>query len=319
MENNSQNSLAIGVVAVISVIILIVAGVFLSQNNQREESEPNPTSESTITQTAVNTPDLSTLVAALTEAGLADTFNASGNYTVFAPNNNAFSEIQSTVDQLLAADDKSALTDVLQYHVIDSVVFSRELRAKQTVTTLSGDELVIRSVGGAVYVNGARVVTADVLASNGVVHIIDQVLVPNTFGNIAETAQENSNLSTLVAAASAADLVGALSDETANYTVFAPTNAAFADIQSTVDSLLAAEDKSALVGVLQYHIVNREVFASQLSDGQVITTLSGETLTINISGGSVTLVGEDSTATVVNADILTTNGIVHVIDTVLLP
>jgi len=133
--------------------------------------------------------------------------------------------------------------------------------------------------------------------------------------NIVETAVATPALSTLVAAVQAAELEEVLSDETAEYTVFAPTNDAFAAIQETVDSLLLPENKSDLQNVLQYHVVAGRVMSTDLSDGMEVTALNGDTLVITIEDGKVMING----AEVIIADVETSNGVVHIIDTVLVP
>ena len=134
--------------------------------------------------------------------------------------------------------------------------------------------------------------------------------------NIVETAIDTPTLSTLVAAVQAGDLVEALSDESAQLTVFAPTNDAFAAIQETVDTLLLPENKEDLQNVLQYHVVSGKVMSSDLSDGMEVTALNGDTLTITISEDGKVMVND---AEVILADVETSNGVVHVIDTVLVP
>lgn len=142
-----------------------------------------------------------------------------------------------------------------------------------------------------------------------------EVEVEESMKNIVETAVETSSLSTLVAAVQAADLVEALSDESAELTVFAPTNEAFAAIQDTVDVLLLPENQADLQNVLQYHVVSGKVMSTDLSDGMEVTALNGDTLVISITDGVVMING----AEVVIADVETSNGVVHVIDTVLVP
>jgi uncharacterized surface protein with fasciclin (FAS1) repeats len=132
---------------------------------------------------------------------------------------------------------------------------------------------------------------------------------------IAEIATADSDLSTLVTALEAAELVDVVADENANLTVFAPTNAAFAEIEDTVNTLLEPENQADLQNVLQYHVVDGAAFSGDLSDGQVIETLNGETLTVEIRDGDVFI----NDAQVVIADVEASNGVVHVIDTVLVP
>lgn len=325
MEKSNTNLMAIISVIVVVAIGAIIA-IILSNRTQTTQSTPNTeimeetNTQPNIVELAQGNSNLSTLVAAVTAgdlgAALSDT-NAS--LTVFAPTNAAFADIQSTVDTLLQSENKAQLQNVLQYHVVSSKVLSSDLVDGQVVTTLAGETLKVRIINGEVYINNSKVVSADVMASNGVVHVIDSVLVPGSFENIVGTAVATPDLSTLVAAVTAGELAAALSDPTSNLTVFAPTNAAFAGIQSTVDTLLQPENLSQLQNVLLYHVVASEAFSSELTNGQVIETLNGQTLTVSIENGEVYIVANNSRARVIMADVKTSNGVVHVIDTVLVP
>merc|ERR1711998_158705 len=167
-------------------------------------------------------------------------------------------------------------------------------------------------------INDATVVKPDVLASNGVVHVVDGVLLPpkdaEAEKNIVELAQSVDDLSTLVAAVVAGDLVETLSSP-GPFTVFAPLNSAFAALpEGTLDSLLKPDNKDQLVDILTYHVVGAKALSTDLSDGQTITTVEGKDVTVSI-GDSVKI----NDATVVKADVMASNGVVHVVDGVLLP
>lgn len=323
-----MNNKVIFPVVIVSIITLfIIVGLVIMNNNdnnstelQNDANKQHNAVTKNIVETASSTDNLSTLVAAVQAGDLVDALSKeSADYTVFAPSNSAFSAIQQTVDQLLQPQNKSDLQAVLQYHVVPTRVLSSELSDGQIVETLSGKSLKVRIVDGMVYINDAKVQTADIETTNGVVHIIDKVLVPDTFGNVVDTAIANQDLSTLVAAVKAAELVTALSNEDAEFTVFAPTNEAFATIEETVNELLKPENKTQLQTILQYHVVSKEVFAAELTNGQKIETLTGEMLEVSIENGKVYIIAANSKAQVIAADQLTRNGIVHVIDTVLLP
>lgn len=324
MEDNKSLIFAGALIAGLAVIAGLAFLVF--QMNSSEESEDTQEQqeevavENNIVETAQATDSLSTLVDAVVAAELVDTLSdENSEFTVFAPTNAAFGEIEDTVNTLLQPENQSDLQNVLQYHVVSGKVMSSDLQNGQMVETLAGDMIKIRIAGGNVYINDAMVSTADVNTTNGVVHIIDKVMVPGAFNNAVGVAQSNDALSTLVAAVTAGDLVETLSASDATYTIFAPTNTAFSDIQSTVDTLLQPENKDDLVGVLTYHVVDSEVFSSELSDGQEITTLSGETLTVEIENGSVYIVANNSRAMVSTADVISSNAIIHVVDAVLVP
>jgi len=323
MDNQSKN-MGIIVAGVALFVVIAVAAVFLiiasNEDDNDSETQTEQVAEDNIVETAQATPTLSTLVDAVVAADLVDALSdESASLTVFAPTNDAFAEIEDTVATLLLPENQTDLVNVLQYHVVPSEVLSSQLTDGQVVETLNGETLKVRIVDGTVYINNAIVTTPDVQTSNGIVHVIDQVLVSGEFGNVVETAQDTTVLSTLVDAVVAGDLVDVLSDESANYTVFAPTNEAFTNIQSTVDTLLQPANQADLVNVLQYHVVASEVFSSELTDGQVVETLSGETLTVEIEDGVVYINANNSRARVSSADIITSNGIVHVITEVLVP
>ncbi len=258
-----------------------------------------------IVEIAVNTPELSTLVGALQAANLVDALSGEGPFTVFAPTNAAF-------DALDAIPQGDALTEVLLYHVASGRFTAEDLIQGQTVTTLQGEEVTIAVDGeGNVILNGTiKVAIADIEASNGVVHVIEGVLIPPApLQSIVEIAVNTPDLSTLVGALQAADLVDALSGE-GPFTVFAPTNAAF-------DALDAIPQGDALTEVLLYHVASGRFTAEDLIQGQTVTTLQGEEVTIAVDGeGNVILNG---TIKVAIANVEASNGIVHVIEGVLIP
>ena len=255
---------------------------------------------------AQNTAALSTLVTALQAAGLVSTLQGDGPFTVFAPTNAAFEALQ---DDLLAAllGDTDQLTELLTYHVVPGELFASELSDGQTLTTVQGDQLTVTIEGGAVFVDGARVTMPDVNAGNGVVHVVDGVLAApidlvDAAGLLGFTA--------LAGALEAAGLVDALRAD-GPFTVFAPTNQAFAQAAGTVPP-------DQLEGILLYHVVSGRALSSDLSDGQTLTTLQGGTVTVRLGGG-VTIDGANSDAAVAVPDVVVGNGVIHAIDAVLLP
>jgi transforming growth factor-beta-induced protein len=278
---------------------------------------------------------LSTLVTAVTEAELVETLQGDGPFTVFAPTNTAFDALpEGTLDELLLPENQSQLADVLTFHVVAGEFLASDLSDGQRLTTVQGDDLIVYIQNGEVTINGAVVSTADAVSSNGVIHVIDSVLLPPsdeaTVGDvtlprtndIVANAVLADDLSTLVTAVTEADLVETLSDETASYTVFAPVNAGFDALPAgTLDTLLEPANIADLQGVLTYHVVEGSYSASQLYDGQTLTTLNGEDLTVSVTPAGVQLIGaeSDNIVTVAIADIFSSNGVVHAIDGVLLP
>lgn len=256
-----------------------------------------------IVEIAVATPELSTLVGALQAANLVDTLNGEGPFTVFAPTNDAF-------DALDAIPQGDALTEVLLYHVATGAFTAEDLLSGQTVTTVQGDEVTIQMIDGDVFLNGnIKVSIADIEASNGIVHVIDGVLLPPAdLQSIVEIAVATPELSTLVGALQAANLVDTLNGE-GPFTVFAPTNDAF-------NALDAIPGGDALTEVLLYHVAAGKFTAADLLDGQTVTTVQGDEVSIEMIDGEVFLNGNIKVSI---TDIEASNGIVHVIDGVLLP
>ena len=282
-----------------------------------------------IVEIAVSMPaTFSTLVTAVQTAGLVDILSSAGPFTVFAPTNAAFAALPTgTLASLLA--DPTQLTSVLTYHVVAGRVLAADLTNGQRITTVNGASLYVRitAAAGVQILNddgtvAVTVTQADVAASNGVIHVIDGVIVPGTAPtqNIVEIASSMpGTFSTLATAVQTAGLVDTLSSA-GPFTVFAPTNAAFARLPAgTLNSLLDNSDQ--LTGILTYHVVAGRLLAGGLSNGQVITTVNGESLTVRIRGGTVQILNNDDSvvATVVQADVLAANGAIHVIDTVLTP
>merc|ERR1740130_1688506 len=228
----------------------------------------------TIVDIAIATPDLSTLVAAVKAGGLVDTLSSPGPFTVFAPTNEGFAALpEGTLDTLLKPENKDTLVDVLTYHVLGSEVLSTDLKFFQRVATVEGKSVHVYKTRKGVFVSPdgkdfKTVVGADNKASNGVAHIIDGVLIPPASGlsdalpNIVELAQSVPDLSTLVAAVVAGDLVDTLTSP-GPFTVFAPTNDGFAALpEGTLDTLLKPENKDTLVDILTFHVLPAQVLST---------------------------------------------------------
>jgi transforming growth factor-beta-induced protein len=275
---------------------------------------PEPIS---IAATAVATPDLSTLTTALQAAGLVGTLEGAGPFTVFAPSNGAFDALDAGVlGALLEDGNVDILERVLNFHVVaGAAVLSADLSDGQTVTTVDGGTLTIGVSGGSVTVNGANVVTADVEATNGVVHIIDGVLVPSDV-DVYEKAVLTPATSTLASAILAAGLDDDL-QATGPFTVFAPVDAAFEALGSyPVDALLDPDVVDVLSKILTFHVVSGDVRAGDLTDGGTATTLQGGTLTFDLSDASDPKVNGVSITT---TDIEVGNGVIHLVDEVIVP
>jgi transforming growth factor-beta-induced protein len=283
-----------------------------------------------IVDTAVAGGSFKTLATALGAAGLVDTLKGKGPFTVFAPTDAAFAKIPKTdLDALLA--DKQKLTSVLTYHVIAGRVPAATVLTLngKSATTVNGAPIAITVSGGKVVLNGNVNVTAvDIMATNGVIHVIDSVLLPPAAPaptttvaapaakDIVDTAVAAGSFKTLATALGAAGLVETLKGK-GPFTVFAPTDAAFAKIpKADLDALLA--DKKALTDVLTYHLIRGKVPASTVVtfNGQRVKTVNGADVSVKVVAGKVVL---NDTVNVTTTDIEASNGIIHVIDSVLLP
>ena len=262
----------------------------------------------TIAETAANDGNFNTLLAAATAAGLDATLaDESQSLTVFAPTDAAFDALPAgTLDALLA--DPDALADILLYHVVDGAQTASAVLDQNFIETLNGQSIVIGETDGVPTSSGAAIVTTNILASNGVIHVIDAVMLPET-GNIVEVATA-AGFGTLVTAVGAADLATTLSDPDGDFTVFAPTDEAFAALPAgTLDALLA--DPAALADILLYHTADGRIFSDEVLSSSAITTLQGSDAPID----GATIDG----ATITSTDIQATNGVIHVIDAVILP
>ena len=268
-----------------------------------------------IVDTAVSAGSFDTLATALKAADLVETLKGEGPFTVFAPTDRAFAKLPGeTLKTLLRPENKDQLASILTYHVVPGKVMAEDVVNLENATTVNGQRLDIEVRDGNVFVDGAKVTSTDVKASNGVIHVIDSVILPES-SNIVETAQSAGTFNTLLTAAKAAGLAGFLSEE-GPITVFAPTDAAFAKLpDGTVESLLKPENKEKLASILKYHVVEGRVYADQALKAGKASTLEGSAVRIRSSYGDVKV----NDAEVVTADIEASNGVVHVVDTVLLP
>jgi len=268
-----------------------------------------------IVDTAVSAGDFETLATALTEAGLVEALKGKGPFTVFAPTDEAFAKLpKGTVETLLKPENRDKLVAILTYHVVEGNVMAADVGKLKAAETLNGQRIDIDAGRGGVKVDDASVIKADVKASNGIIHVIDAVLLP-TEDDIVDVAKGAGKFETLLAAAKAAGLVDALKGE-GPLTVFAPTDDAFAKLpEGTVESLLKKENLGRLAAILKYHVVQGRVFSDKALKSGSAKTLQGEALNVTLKGGKA-MVNE---AGLVATDIDASNGVIHVIDSVLLP
>ena len=276
-----------------------------------------------IVDTAIADGRFTTLVAAVQAAGLVDALKGEGPLTVFAPTDDAFAKLPAgTLDELLKPENKQALTDILLYHVVDGKAMASDVVNLPAVTTLLGKDVAIKQDMGNVYANDAQIIITDIETSNGVIHVIDSVLLPPAEEaamdkmDIVDTAVADGRFTTLAAALQAAGLVETLKGE-GPFTVFAPTDDAFAALPAgTLDSLLLPENKQQLTDILLYHVVCGKVMAADVVNLTSAPTVLGKDISIKVQDGKVYL---NDTVQVIITDIETANGVIHVIDAVLLP
>jgi transforming growth factor-beta-induced protein len=274
-----------------------------------------------IVQLAQANPQLSTFVSAIMAAGLADTLTGKGPFTLFAPTNRALERIESKALKALLAN-KADLNLVLEYHVLPSNLSMRSLMAMNVAKTLQGESVEVSDpASSTMEVNDATVLTADLLASNGIVHVIDDLLMPPPFRrlpnkvDIVHVAKRNAQLSTFVAAIAAGKLATKL-EGTGSFTVFAPTNAAFARISTDkLEKLLG--NQALLDQLLEYHVLRSRFVMQGLREKatRMLSTIASDTVILRKSGGATKV----NNAHVATEGMEASNGIAHVVDEVLVP
>lgn len=298
----------ISLVAVLAVAAAAVGGTGPASAGTRA-------SKVDIVQTAVAAGQFTTLASLLQKAGLVDTLATGGPFTVFAPTDAAFAKVpKATLDALAA--DPAKLKAVLLYHVVPGRVTAADVVKLTSAKTAEGRSLGIKVVNGSVFVDGAQVTTPDVEATNGVIHVIDSVLIPKEATapkTIVQTAVAAGSFKTLASLLKKAGLVGTLQGK-GPFTVFAPTDAAFAKLPKTTLAALA-KNKAKLRSVLLYHVVKGNVSAAKVVTLRSAKTLNGKAVSIRVNGGNVLVGG----ARVTTADVKASNGVIHVVNKVLIP
>ncbi|MRS04682.1 fasciclin domain-containing protein, partial [bacterium] len=223
-----------------------------------------------------------------------------------------------TLEDLLKPENKQMLTDILLYHVVAGKVMASDVVNLTEATTVFGKNVAVKVDGGKVFINDAEVIITDIEASNGIIHVIDTVILPpaeEQAMDIVDTAIADGRFTTLVAAVQAAGLVDTLKGE-GPFTVFAPTDDAFAKLPSgTIDELLKAENKQQLTDILLYHVMAGKVMAESVTDGLIADSALGTSLFFKLDMGNAYV----NEAQIIITDIETSNGVIHVIDTVILP
>ena len=320
-----------GIIHVIDAVILPPSIVAAAAEEEMAEEEMMDAKS--IAEIAVEDGRFTTLVAALDAAGLVDTLAGEGEFTVFAPVDDAFAALPEGTVASLLEDPQGALKDILLYHVAEGVFPAETIVTLESATTIQGEPVAIKVVDGKVLLNdSATVIITDIKASNGIIHVIDTVILPPSIvaaaaeeqmaeeemidaKSIAEIAVEDGRFTTLVAALEAAGLVDTFAGE-GEFTVFAPVDDAFTALpEGTVEALLE-DPEGALTNILLYHVIAGIVKAEDVIGLDAATTLLGEDVTITVVDGEVFL---NDTVKVIITDIIASNGVIHVIDAVLLP
>ena len=313
-------------------LLAISLGTFITvASSSCSKDNPTPPSNK-ITDKVVADPSLSLLEKAVVKAGLATTLSGAGPFTVFAPNDSAFSAsgLGAADIDATSADD---LKKILLYHTLGSKVMAAGVPAGPNAKVLTinvppvaADSIFVTKNAAGVFVNGIQVTTADVAADNGVIHVMSRVLLPPT-GNIVATAQANvggdTGLDSLVTAIVRADAAapGLITLLNSNIlTVFAPTNKAFRDLLTALNlSKVADIPIATLQDVLGYHVRAGRAFSSDLTAGPLAMFASGNTTVSLSSGATIKGNGNPAPSNIIATNIMATNGVVHLIDRVLLP
>lgn len=285
--------------------------------NEKHDPSTHTHKDMDIVDSAIHAEKFKTLVAAVKAAGLVETLKGDGPFTVFAPTDEAFAKLpEGTVESLLKPENKDKLVAILTYHVVPGKVMAADVIELKKAKTVQGQAASITISDKGVKIDDANVVKTDIKAKNGVIHVIDSVIMPK---DIVGIAASNNNFTTLVAAVKAAGLVETLQGP-GPYTVFAPTNEAFAKLpEGTVESLLKPENKDKLIAILKYHVVPGNVKAADVVKLKEAKTVNGQTAPIKVKTWDDKTVVKVAGAKVIKTDIPALNGTVHVIDSVMLP
>ena len=294
--------------------MLAVGALALGLSAQTPVDAGAKKSDKDIVATAIAAGSFQTLVAAVKAAGLVETLQGKGPFTVFAPTDDAFAKLgKDAIADLLKPENKAKLTAILTYHVVAGDNPAAKVVTVKELTSVQGSPLAIVADKNGVTVGTAKVVKTDVLAQNGVIHVIDSVLLPPD--NLVATAAKAGKFQTLLTAATAAGLAETLSND-GPFTVFAPTDEAFAKLgKDTIADLLKPENKAKLASILKHHVVAGRVKAEAVVKVKEVKTLQGTSLAVKVEQGKVSIGG----ANVVATDVIAGNGVIHVIDSVLLP
>lgn len=308
-----------------TAMVFALAVISIATSCKKDDDEMPVISDENIVEIVVSDNNFSLLEAAVKHADLVATLSGNGPFTVFAPTNEAFAAAGLDTEAKINALPKETLKKILLYHVASASIPASTIpaTANTAVNSAADLDLYVTKTDKGVFINGATVTQADIMATNGIIHVINKVLMPPS-GNIVEVAQGNPNFSFLVAAVLRAsqgptNVANVLSGD-GPFTVFAPTNQAFMDAGFANVAAIQAADPAALTSILTYHVVAGRVFSTDLVDNSTPATVNGANVTITLNGGAKVKGAKNANAASISpADLVTTNGVIHVIDQVLLP
>ncbi len=308
------------------LFLAILATSFTSCSDDDDNNSPvMPEDEKNIVDIVVDSDDFSMLEAAVVRAGLVETLSSDGPFTVFAPDNDAFRAAGFADEAAVTAAPVETLRSILLYHVLDSEVVASAIPSGSNteIETVGEEDIFVTKNSAGVYINGSMVSQADIMAKNGVIHAIDKVLMP-PMGDVVETLAGNSDFSLLVTAVIRAsegsvNVKEALESD-GPLSVFAPTNQAFINAGFADAEAIRSADPDALTTILTYHVVAGQVFSNGLSNGMSAETLNGGDVVFDLTSGAAVKGESNTTASkIIGADMVVENGVIHVIDKVLLP
>lgn len=312
------------VVALCAVAGLTIAGEPAKNTGMPSKSMIKPSAtptapmanyaEGTLLATAAKDGKFNTFVKAVEITGLTHELTGAGPYTIFAPTDEAFAKLgQEKLEKIMLPENRGMLKRVLMYHVVSGNVMAADVSKMTYGTTLNGQRFTVNAKNG-VMVDNSKVVTPDIKCSNGVLHVLDSVMMPET-KNVLEVAQASGKFNTFYKAVEAAGMNSTLESD-GPFTILAPTDEAFAKLPAgTLENLLKPANKAQLVSLLGYHVIPTRVFADQAFKTTTFKTVQGTDVKFSNANNTPMV----NNAKITGADIDANNGVIHVIDTVIMP
>lgn len=297
-----KTTLRISSASIISLAFLLM----LSGCINGTENSTSPEPELDLIEAADSYDELSTFSEYADSLNLESQLSDSETYTLFAPDNEAFSELEGMIDTL----SEEQLEKILLYHIADTALFTQQLDTEQQIPSLQGEDLFVSVRNNSVTVNAGELIGGNIRATNGVLHATNSVLLPDSYLHVFGLIAKRYELNTIESALSEAGMEGTLSENTdSGFTIFAPSNSAF-------EGVSAPENEEALQDTMEYFVVPQSLQSDDLQDGQMLETLQGQELEIGVEDNMITV---NDSASVTTADLDGTNGVVHIIDTFLAP